>query len=238
MANIDHPCFKQPGDASSKIWRYMDFTKFVSILENQNIFFCRADLFDDPFEGSIPKGNILHQEVLYSNIGIEHRQKAIEAMSSGRKQMKSKTYISCWHMNDKESAAMWKLYAMTHEAVAISTSYGKLRDLLSSKVYLGLVEYIDYETAVIPENNSFWPFMFKRLSFKHESEVRAVIQDIEGTYQSAGISESIEVNDLIDAIYVSPEAPQWYYELVKSITSKYGIRAPVMQSSLSEQPIY
>ena len=41
-----HPLFvAPPGDAL--LWRYMDFTKFVSLLDTSSLFFSRADLLGD-----------------------------------------------------------------------------------------------------------------------------------------------------------------------------------------------
>lgn len=42
-------------DEQSTIWRYMDFTKFVSLLDKGSLFLCRADNLEDPFEGSSSK---------------------------------------------------------------------------------------------------------------------------------------------------------------------------------------
>lgn len=44
-------------DASpdTKIMRYMDFAKFISILENKELYLTRADKFEDPLEGSLPE---------------------------------------------------------------------------------------------------------------------------------------------------------------------------------------
>lgn len=47
-----HELFIEPQDQNAKIWRYIDFTKFVSLIDSQELFFARADKFDDPFEGS------------------------------------------------------------------------------------------------------------------------------------------------------------------------------------------
>ena len=57
-ASIEHPCFIQPKNENIKIWRYMDFTKFVSLISSKSVFFCRSDLFEDPFEGSYSKANL------------------------------------------------------------------------------------------------------------------------------------------------------------------------------------
>jgi hypothetical protein len=37
--------------ADTVVWQYMDFTNLVSILERKELFFSRADNFDDPYEG-------------------------------------------------------------------------------------------------------------------------------------------------------------------------------------------
>lgn len=44
--------FQKPKDLNVPIWRYMDFTKFVDLLDTKTLFFTRADRFDDQFEGS------------------------------------------------------------------------------------------------------------------------------------------------------------------------------------------
>ena len=41
----------------TKLWRYMDFAKFVSLLESRALFFVRADKLDDPFEGALSEVN-------------------------------------------------------------------------------------------------------------------------------------------------------------------------------------
>ena len=55
MPSTNHQVFAQPANPDTKIWRYMNFTKFVSMLEHQALWFSRADKLGDPFEGSMPK---------------------------------------------------------------------------------------------------------------------------------------------------------------------------------------
>lgn len=243
-AVTDHPCFVQPQNTNGYIWRYMDFTKFVALLESSSIFFSRADLFEDIFEGSLPKGNLINQALIYREIPEDQRLNAIQQMSEFRRRVRTSTFINCWHMNQHESAAMWKLYAKTNEAIAIRSTYKRLSQSLSDTCHLGLVHYIDYENYTIPENNSFWPFMFKRFSFAHEHEVRAVIQDLgknpNGTnsYESFGRSMPVNLNNLIDNIYVAPNVPQWFFDLVQNVVYRYQLDLIVNQSNLSEQPIF
>lgn len=48
----EHPIFIPPVNPDIKLWRYIDFTKLVSLLSREQLFFSRADKFADPFEGS------------------------------------------------------------------------------------------------------------------------------------------------------------------------------------------
>ena len=35
---LEHPCFPQPADGSVRVWRYLDLTKFIWLLENQKLY--------------------------------------------------------------------------------------------------------------------------------------------------------------------------------------------------------
>jgi hypothetical protein len=51
----DYPVLKKPKYEHAKIWRFIDFTKFVSLIDKSALFFPRIDRLGDKFEGSIPK---------------------------------------------------------------------------------------------------------------------------------------------------------------------------------------
>ena len=42
-----HPVFFQPDDEEIKVWRYMDFTKLISLIDSRRLYFTRADKFND-----------------------------------------------------------------------------------------------------------------------------------------------------------------------------------------------
>jgi len=50
-----HPVFTPPPDENIKIWRYMDFTKFLSFIDKETLFFTRVDQLEDKFEGRFAK---------------------------------------------------------------------------------------------------------------------------------------------------------------------------------------
>lgn len=240
------PAFIPPDDENVKIWRYMDFTKFVSLLDKRSLWFTRADKFKDPFEGSYPKKNVLRRELLPMEIPIEKIPKI---------NLKFRQYvaINCWHINEHESAAMWSLYLKSNEGIAVQSTYKRLRDSFSSsqeEVLIGKVKYIDYETEWFKDDNYHDPFLHKRKSYEHERELRAITikwpipeeggWDLEPSIEiiKAGISVVVDLTGLIERIYVAPEAPAWFTELVQSVTNKYEYDIEVRQSLLNSQPVY
>ena len=53
----ENPSFKKPDNENVKIWRYIDFTKLVWMLEKESLFFTRIDTLQsvDTYEGSFYK---------------------------------------------------------------------------------------------------------------------------------------------------------------------------------------
>jgi hypothetical protein len=167
------------------------------------------------------------------------------------KQWPRYTAINCWHLNNHESAAMWRLYLKSNEGIAIQTTYQKLRDSFSAAqedIYLGQVSYIDYETDWIAPGNILNPFVHKRKSFEYEKEVRAVIMkwptddqtglDFSRNTIEHGLLMPVDMDMLVERVYVSPDSPSWFTSLVSSVVQKYGFNYEVTQSHLNQQPLY
>ena len=97
--------------------------------------------------------------------------------------------INCWHMNDYESGAMWRVCGKTDEAVVICSTYELLDDALDDSVFLGIVKYIDYETQLLPDGSVLERFVHKRKYFSYEQELRAVLDKSVGATE-----ESLDVD--------------------------------------------
>ena len=254
----EHPNFAKPEGNKIKIWRYMDFTKCVSLLGKNELFFIRADKLGDPFEGSYPRENVQqrainHKKMMAQLPGYLQRffQGRDKASSQFFKNLKNFIFINSWHESRHESAAMWRLYLKSNEGIAIQSTFGRLKDCFKQgtpDIYIGKVHYRDYSTEKIQESNFFAPFLHKRKSFEHEKEVRAVVLEYTKTKDglpnlsrpsfSDGIGIPIDLEKLIANIYIAPENPKWFVELVKSVTKKYGLNKPVVQSALDAKPLY
>lgn len=244
MPSIEnHSSFPLTIDRKQKIWRYMDFTKFMHLLTTQSLWFNRTDKFEDPFEGRYPLKNL--QQMRGNVWGI------MEKLTNHSRQF---TYINCWYISNHESAAMWKLYAQTNEAIAIQTTYEKLHTLMPNECYIGEVSYIDYKNDVIDIYNGFNPHMTKRNSFSHERELRALIQDNKSTTkpnpngegsmydysainEKSGISVAVNPIELIHSICIAPMSPQWFKQLVKEICINHGFdEKSIISSELEDEP--
>ena len=232
---------------SMKIWRYLDFTKFVSLLDTEKLFLCRADQLDDPWEGSISRANLDARE----EPEVKYLFLAQNELSDIHKYARYHMFISSWHLNEFESAAMWKLYLKSDEGIAIQSNLGDLKRSLDKSeidVNIGKVEYIDYDKDIISESSIVYPFVHKRKSFEHEKEMRVLTwilpPKVEGKWDlskpnpNLGINVDIDLNALINRVYVSPTAPRWFFDLTKSIMKKYNVKKEVIMSDMTMGPVY
>lgn len=241
--------------ASSKnqdilVWRYMDFTKFMSMLLTKSLFFSRSDLLGDPWEGSYTLGNLNPENDTHflpnEEVGSERFKKFLSLRKSIRnmtKQTRVINFISCWHMSECESAALWKLYSEEKNSICIQSSYSILAQLLKEanpSAVFGAVRYLDYQNleSFIKEFDSVAPFLHKRKSFEYEREIRIIIED-PPHHTHSGISLTIDLERLIQKVYVSPTSPGWFTDILIKVCGDYRIDpAKVTQSDLKKDPIW
>lgn len=252
--------FKPPEDENAKIWRYMDFSKFVSLLSLRSLYFSRSDLLGDPFEASYPKANKeirenyvdeLITKISDSNVKLptDWKETFLTGMSYTNKFLARCMFVNCWHVNDSESFGMWKIYVKDSKGIVIRSTYQLLRELLPRDIFIGKVTYIDYMCQPLMDGDFLSPVVHKRKSFEFENELRAVKfsldksdVDIE-THQTRepirkGISIPIDINGLISAIYVAPSSEEWFYNLVSDVSKKYELDVPIQKSPLDEIPFF
>ena len=251
--------FHNPPLSDAILWRYMDFTKFVSILENRALFFARADKLGDPFEGSVPRRNVDLRPTLIPELSYQERT----MYAFARQQLPRFTLISCWHESSHESEAMWRLYASTSGGIAIKTNFNAFTNsfITDERIHIGQVQYVDYDTDRIPEDNLLAPYLHKRVSFRHEQEVRAIVQkppigsslsELRFSIQNLptdeiarwqdicdnGMHYEVYLNLLIQEVVIAHFAPDWLLELVKSVAERYELDAPINKSRLAESPLW
>ena len=245
----EHPVFNPP-PSDAVLWRYMDFTKFVSLLEKQALFFSTPDNLGDPFEGSITERDVEYRDRWIASVpgitGTIIRSDYPRVIKSIRLQ----TFINCWHISNYESEAMWKLYSNTGSGIAVKTNFNsfKLSFVCKEDVHIGVVKYIDHDKHNIPvEIEKFKErFLFKRKSFEYENEMRAMVLGLPDespsrlNAYSTGKYFEVDLAKLIKEVIVYPFAPEWFLQLVDAVTRRYKDRATfhIRKSDLDKEPIF
>lgn len=242
----EHPTFNAPPQ-DAILWRYLDFAKFVSLLDSSALFFARVDKLGDPFEGTLSRVNLAMEPVLYPDLSPDKSR----ALHNSLMNLRRYHAVNCWHWNEHESAAMWALYGHEQGGVAIKTTFSSLAACFIDpvEIYIGQIEYVDYNGTFIPENNVFSAYLHKRKSFEHEREIRAMIAQMppdttQGIHPGlpdvweTGRNCAVDLETLVHEVVVSPLAPNWFIQLVSSVASKYNLRAPVRHSTLAETPYW
>ena len=234
---------------NDKLWRYMDLSKFISMLKDSALFFSSPAKFDDIYEGA--HGELRNKKSwddFYMSFARASRITApdncwhqvdkaeldlnatalVDSLSIKNKYV----YVNCWHHNEYESEAMWKIYARDFSnTIAIQTTFSDLQQQIGDKSTIKKVRYIDYSKQFVGPNDEYW---CKRKSFEHENEVRALLYDFKS--ETSGISVKIDIDSLIKNIYISPYSPAWFEPLIRDILGKYNHHINIENSSMSEMP--
>ena len=212
--HTNHPAISEPKE-DTKIWRYMDFWKFKDLLNRKCLFFTRIDDFDDFFEGK-------SSDELHSLFEI----------------YKKRTYANCWHQNDYESNLMWQAYIKDSVGIVIQSSFvGLCQCFKESKIeqYIGKVTYDNSDLQ--PEENTLIPFFRKRKEFKSEKEIRTIVQimDIKEKNPEKGIHINVNLAELIENIYTSPNSSDAFFNEVKKVALKFNLKKCIKKSELLYQ---
>jgi len=238
----EHYSFHTP-DHSLTIWRYIDFTKFVDLLLSNQLFFARSDNFKDPFEGIFKLKDYDTSKNMFSD----------------QQETKKYYFLNCWHINENQSDAMWKIFLDTKNGIAIKSTIGKLIESLENSkddIFISKVYYRDYENVTFNElmfeeqnkifggrGGSINQFNYKRISFEHEKELRLYYIDLpiphaikNGIPREPLTHKQIDINtnELINEIVIAPFADIWFKDLVEKVISRLNFNFKVKKSDLYE----
>ncbi|WP_159802244.1 hypothetical protein [Flavobacterium sp. MK4S-17] len=210
------------------VWKYLDLSKFLDLLLCRQLFMSRSDKFEDQYEGTFSEPTFEELKKI-----SENNPEFLDNYKTHRK----KVVISSWHINEYESYAMWQIFTKNNEGLAIQSTVGRVQKALDlEKCYeqhIGEVKYIDYKKEYIPFDNNFFPFLFKRKSFQYEREVR-IIADL--TQQNIeideGVKANVDINLLIEKIYIHPKSENWYKNLVIKLMNQLGFDFSIEKSDL------
>jgi hypothetical protein len=132
---------------------------------------------------------------------------------------------------------MWQIFTQNSEGLAIQSTVERLKKALdfekNHEQYIGEVNYIDYKKEYIPFDDMFFPFLFKRKSFQYEREVR-IISDVtqSNVKLNDGLKINVDINQLIEKIYIHPKSENWYKNLVIQLVKQLGFDFTIEKSDL------
>lgn len=226
----------------------MSGSNFRRILEQGGIFLSRADKVDDKEEATLSRANARYRTQIYKDEPV--MRDCYGRYCQELPNIKRHTYISCWRLDEAESAQSWKEYTNDSEGVAIQTTYEKLRRY-THFIFCARMEYIDYRKTWVIEHNSLSPFMFKKRRFGWEREFRIILQQFPRTEMlwkdapfyncsqenpSCGRTLEVDFKQLLDQIITAPNASDESYREVKLLAEKYGLGERVYRSRLNGVP--
>lgn len=247
------PPFFEP-EESTEVARYLDIIKFLSLIKNKQLFFCRLDKLEDRFEGTIPKisGNHLTDWYKYlrdnENFFTDPTSDSmIDDMVNEdlkfRETLKSFTCVNCWNEFKGESYALWKIYSDLNQGILIKSSFERIINALNESneiIYCSRIKYIDFEIDSFSLGNTIIPFIHKHKAYSYEEEIRLIHEipndgwkhNWDKSKYKNGIMINVNLQELISEIVISPFSPDWFMELVEDILKKYGIDCKLIKSTL------
>jgi len=244
------PILSHKEEVNPIIWRYINLTKFISMLHKQALFFTYIDKLDDIYEGTYThtfeddlrkEFHHLNQTIFKTPATNEQIEENIRVFKVSAAKLRRITCVNCWHERKEENALMWKAYAFP--GIAIKSSYEKLHSVFNKipqDITIAEVNYADYENAHLHPGNTNIPFIFKKTQYSDEKEIRILHEKNIGDYPHNAPQDEIDIGqyikvdlqELIDEIIVSPNSPDWFFDLIKSLNEKYGLNKPIKKSSL------
>ncbi len=254
--------------SESKIWKYMDLAKFVSLLSTKSLYFACPFQFHDSAEGSLPKSHmeawskLLQQSSLDPMLSLRPHFAAQSSdslqqfdgiiknlateMRLARRKATLKFGVSCWQKSEHESEAMWKLYSTSGQGIAIESTIGQLKTSLGDRAGLTIdsVRYADFEQDPIEKGQKHYGLFMKRNCFEHEKELRATIllPDSQSFLpeKDRGILVPCDLDVLINRVHVSPLSEKYVSDAVEDLClgKAHILQKPVLQSQLFHDPGY
>jgi len=244
---------KEP-PSEAVIWRFLDLRKFRDLMANQELYFRRADLFDDESEG-LPPEQYVQRVLRLDPYDIKDRV-ALNDHIGQLAQARETYFITCWYLYDKEDPAIWEKYAP--DGVAVTSSYELLKESLAGipdDTHLGLIQY---GMAHLTDRFNAMEFITtKQDKYVAESEVRAILTssnpfdggnrhfDLNNFPHRVPLAENprhpwvhnckrrrVSLRDLMQGVVISPwaepdeieEIKLWTKERLSKVTTSSGLR--------------
>lgn len=277
----EHELLDTPED-DAVLWRYQDLSLFLNLLGNRTLYFAnRREFFGDSWTGDAWEGTIpattmaaasgvvryrseFQKELRGMDISEQEEAKRVESLLNSVRSRQATYGINCWHRNEVESIAMWKLYTHGKDGIAIQSTVALLKECLAGEsrpIYIAKVSYRDH--AELPDLKKepdlkklismdvLLTLTTKRRSFAHENEVRLILDrhlDVRPAFSQIlpakeesfgppkGEPITVDLTKLIQRIVASPDYPAWAIASLQARVNAAGLKVTVETSDLLKKP--
>ena len=232
----EHPEFKIEKNKDLPLWRYMDFWKFLKLINNSALFFPNIEMMGDQHEGKIPQK--VYEWMLEGDEKLGRKNNSAQNYKGFIENgLRKKTLILSWNANKSEFFAFWKMYAKAKLGIAIKTNTERLKKSFNDapeNIYIGEVRYYDDDNPEYRIGNTFYTFLTKNKYYEFESEVRCIT---EISNEDDGTTKNIKVNlnELIEEGYISPFAEQsGLLEIINCLKDKNNLNFKICISGVND----
>lgn len=193
----------EPADPEAPIWRFMNLRKFKDLLATSELFFNRADRFQQDEQEGIPSEEYIIRARGLNPLDVRDRLELNNDLAT-LAQFREAMYVNCWYLFDEEKAYTWETYG--EDGVAVVSTYGKLKTALDTlppedDAHLGLVRY---GMKHLTRYNTMMFITTKREEFADDREVRAMLW-IRDEY--AGINRHYDIHNVPHPRPLTPPDP-------------------------------
>lgn len=233
----------KPEDIDKPIFRFLTIERLLEIFKTHSNVLVSPKLWDDPFENHIMTSFIKQKTSDEKDICIGFRDNL---------------YGQCWTQT-RESDAMWRIYSPKKNGARITTTPRKLlhslfvdtgNDINNYSCFLGKVNYFttDKLREHLDKNALDWliepsgkglpqSLLFKRVPFKHENEVRLLIN----TKFKTGKGENLyhyrfNPLEIIEDIVFDPRIDYKEFQNYKLELKKLHFNKRIVKSKLYDIP--
>ena len=220
--------------SQTTLWKYLTFEKFLDFLLLKRMYFRRVDSLGDPYECLMPPETAQARRLAGHSLVEDHERYLARD--------RLKVFVNCWHCNEYESEAMWKLFGGSGHSLAIRSTFGRITGALAGHdLTAGKVLYKDAIKDDLVISDIFDFALLKRKPFEHEREFRLVYINGKDAanltfVDDLGVHVPMEPSAIIENIYVSPLSEPWQCELTQTILAAQGLADKMIRSALFNTP--
>jgi len=233
-----------------KIWRYLDMEQFLSLMHRSALRFGRADLFADDLEGTVPSASALPQNLHI----ISRRAPEITNISCWHKAEAES--MTMWEIYSDRGVVIESTPRKLRNSFCDERKFSvQFTDVQYLDYTSDSFEFFERTEGDGVRGNYVEPFQFKREYYKGENEFRAITgplsseefrskveqeeemgdnwDDIVDQHKTPGIFVTVDLEDLINSVIISPYASKRDYEAAKELAErKHGLGNRVELSDL------